>query len=95
MIAIGHAYWIKAPGNRVFIPGKVGPKWATGLVVEADGFHTMKVSLRDKFEEVQTMAGKPYPTSRVRGAVRNNPGATKGARKLKKIILRGSSTPLA
>ena len=79
----GKVYWLH---NRVFIPGKLGHKWITGLVIEADGLHTAKVPATENLEEAQ-YKGKPYPARKMRGHLRKMKPQTKGARAIRNQLI--------
>jgi len=79
---VGEVCWAH---NRTFIVGKVGPKFVTGLVVEADGVKTAKVPARELIPALYK--GKPYPASKMRGHLRRMKGLTKGAKALRKELL--------
>ena len=79
---VGTVYW---NWNRTFIVGKVGTKWITGLVIEADGLRTEKARPDDLTQAMYK--GKPYPPRKARGYIRKMAATTKGAAKLKKEIL--------
>lgn len=79
----GDVCWLH---GRVIIVGTVGTKNITGLIVEADGWHTIQVSLREKLPPA-LYHGKPYPARRMRGHLRKQKAQTKSARKILNSLL--------
>ena len=83
---VGQVYWIFP--HRTFIVTKVGNKFLTGLIIESDGFHVTKVSMRDRLDKV-LYHGKTYPQRKLRGWIRKIKPATKTARQYRKALLEG------
>ena len=77
-------YWLH---NRIFIPGKIGRKWVTGLVIEADGLHTAKVDASETLPEAQ-YKGQPYPARKMRGHLRKMKPQTKAAQAIRKQLIK-------
>lgn len=73
-------------GSRIFIVGKAGSKYLTGLVFEADGWHQATVPLGEPLRQA-CYHGKDYPARRMRGFLRRAPAATKGAAKIRRKLL--------
>jgi hypothetical protein len=72
--------------GRVFILCKEGPKYRTGLVIEADGVYSMRVPARDNLKQVE-FHGRPYPNRKMRGHLRKLKAQTKGAQALRSALL--------
>ena len=71
--------------NRTFIVGKVGHKWVTGLVVEADGCYASKARPEELVPCLYR--GKPYPPRKARGHLRKMKPQTKAAKKIRREVL--------
>jgi hypothetical protein len=81
---VGNVYW---KWNQTFIVGKVGHKWITGLVIEAEGVKTAKA----KPNELKPCLykGKPYPAPKMRGHIRKMKPTTQAAKKMRTQLLKG------
>jgi len=79
---VGQVCWMH---NRVFIVGKIGSKWITGLVINADGLSTLKSGPQDLTPAMYK--GKPYPPAKMRGHLRKARALTKTAKKIRKELL--------
>lgn len=81
MIEPNTLYWF---GGRTFAPVVIGRKKVTGLVIEADGLHTLALSKDD------TRLLRPvndYPWRKVRGFIRKRRPTTKQSKTLRKRLL--------
>jgi hypothetical protein len=58
----------------------------TGLVIEADGLHTMKLPLKERLQE-SLYHGGPYPQRKMRGWLRKLNPVTKQAREFRSKLL--------
>lgn len=79
----GKAYW---EHGRTFVPVVIGRKHITGLVIEADGFHTYKLPLSERLPTVQ-YRGQDYPTRRLLAFLRKRRGASDTAEALRKRVI--------
>ena len=79
----GEVYWFH---NRTFIVGTVGHKYLTGLVIEGDGLHTLKVPVTEKLAPAM-YHGQPYPARKMRGHLRKMVATSKSAAVIRKELL--------